>query len=123
MNGNSLFLDTNIVLYFLAGDETLTTLLDKRQITVSFITELELLSFKNLSDIERTIIQSFLSDCVIMDINAEIKKSVIELRSKYSIKLPDAIVAATANYFNQPLITADSDFKKLEELDIIFYEK
>lgn len=58
-----------------------------------------------------------------MDINAEIKKSVIELRSKYSIKLPDAIVAATANYINQPLITADSDFKKLEELGIIYYEK
>jgi len=123
MNGNSIFLDTNIVLYFLAGDDTLATLLDKRQITVSFITELELLSYKNLSDADRLVISNFLSDCVIMDINTEIKKSVIDIRSKYSIKLPDAIVAATAHYVNQPLLTADSDFKKLEAFDIIYYEK
>lgn len=43
MNGNKLFLDTNVILYLLGGDETLAIFLDKKQLYISVITELELL--------------------------------------------------------------------------------
>jgi len=41
MTGNKLFLDTNILLYLLQGDETLTHSLDQKQFYISFITQLE----------------------------------------------------------------------------------
>ena len=53
MIGNKIFVDTNIILYLLNGDETIADLLDGKQIYISFITELELLSFKNLNDTEQ----------------------------------------------------------------------
>ncbi len=46
MSGNSIFIDTNIALFLLSGDPTITELLDKRPVFVSFITELELLGYK-----------------------------------------------------------------------------
>jgi len=49
MNGNKLFLDTNIVLYLLNGDETLAELLNEKQLYISVITELELLAFKGIT--------------------------------------------------------------------------
>lgn len=50
MNGNSLLLDSNILLYLFGGDETLIPLLDGKQLYISFITQLELLGYKGLSE-------------------------------------------------------------------------
>jgi predicted nucleic acid-binding protein len=44
------------------------------------------------------------------------------LKKKYSIKLPDAIIAATAIWYKIPLITADKGFEKIEELELILLE-
>jgi hypothetical protein len=49
MNGYSIFLDTNIVLYLLSGDKTVADLLNDRTIFLSFVTELELLGYKDIT--------------------------------------------------------------------------
>jgi predicted nucleic acid-binding protein len=49
MSGNSLFVDTNILLNLIAGDETVAELLDGKHIAISFVTELELLGYKDLT--------------------------------------------------------------------------
>jgi predicted nucleic acid-binding protein len=41
-------------------------------------------------------------------------------KQAYKIKLPDAIVAATAIYLDVPLTTFDSDFNKIADLKIGF---
>ncbi len=123
MNGNKLFLDTNILLYLLRGDDTLVEVLDKKQIYISFITELELLSFPGLKKKDLKVVKDLLNECVIIDVNAEIKNLAIDIRKLYKLKLPDSIIAATSLYLDIPLITADSDFKKVEELNLIFYER
>lgn len=124
MSGTKLFVDTNIILYLLNGDETLSEFLNGRQVYLSFVTELELLGYPGLSEKDRKTIQSFLSQCKITDINKTIKEEVIRLRSVYKIKLPDAIVVASAIYLDLPLITSDTGFKKLEtELNLIHYER
>ena len=123
MSGNKLFLDTNIVLYLLHGDKTLAEALDNKQIYISFITQLELLSFSSLSKKETKIINELLNECVIIDINSEIKNLTIHYRQTYKLKLPDSMIAATSIYLDLPLITADADFKKIEELNLIFYER
>ena len=50
MNGNKLFLDSNIVLYLLAGDQTLAELLDRKQLYISFATSLELPEHKGINE-------------------------------------------------------------------------
>ncbi len=123
MSGNSIFLDTNIVLYLLSGDETIADFLNDKTVFLSFITELELLGYKEISAEELSKVESLLADSTIIDINSEIKKIVIELRKSNKIKLPDAIIAATSHYLNIPFMTSDKDLTKLTELNILFYEK
>ena len=123
MSGNKIFLDTNIILYLLGGDKTIAELLDGNQFYISFITQLELLGYSELNTKQEKIIIDLLRNCVILDINDEIKAKVIHLRKTWKLKLPDCIIIASSLYLNLPLITADEDFKRVEELNLILYEK
>lgn len=122
MSGNKLLLDTNIILYLLNGDRTLVDILEHKQVYVSFITELELYSFKGLNTLEKSKIDILLSSCSIIDVNAGIKSKTVEIRQSCNIKLADSIIAGTALYLDLPLITADSDFKKVTQLALIHYQ-
>lgn len=122
MSGNKLFLDTNVILYLLNGDHTLAELLNNKQIYISVITELELLGYKGIKKKEEKIIQEFVSQCKTITINSAIKAETIRIRKNYNTKLPDSIIIATALYLDLPLITADVEFKKVEELTLILYE-
>ncbi len=123
MNGDSLLLDTNIVLYLLSGDETLIPLLEDKQLYLSFITEIELLSFSEVTEKESNAIKRFVKECVIIDTPNEVKEVAVSIRRKRIVKLPDAIIAATAVFLNVPLVTADNGFKRIKEADIILYKK
>lgn len=122
MNGNSLVLDTNIVLYLLNGDTVLSALLYQKKLYISFISQLELLGFKGITLKQQNEISRFIQDCIVIDINEDIKKEVILLRKTSKLKLPDSIVLATARYLSLPLITSDIDFKSAEFTEIIIYE-
>lgn len=98
-------LDTNTVLYFLAG--SLAQALPQADFYVSVITEMELLSYPLLKSDEETEIHDFLSDVTIIDLNRNIKQSAIALRRQYRLKLPDAVVAATAQHLKAELFTND----------------
>ena len=121
MNGSRYFVDTNILIYLLSGDKTLINILNQKQIYISFITEIELLSFATLTDKERNKIGSMLKSFIIMDLNESIKETTIRYRKDYKLKIPDAIIAATANYLNLPILTADYAFKSITELTTILY--
>ena len=122
MSGNRLLLDTNIILYLLSGDETLANILDKKHNYTSFITELELYSFKLLTKSEKQKIDAVLSACTIIDINAGIKQHAIAFGQSYFLKLPDSIIAGTSMYLDIPLITSDKAFHKVDDLGLVFYE-
>ena len=122
MNGNKLFLDTNIILYLLDGDKTLAELLNNKQLYISVITELELLAYKGITEREEKVIHEFITQCKTITINPAIKEETIRVRKAYNTKLPDSIIIATALYLDLPLITADIEFKKVEELTLIHYE-
>jgi predicted nucleic acid-binding protein len=123
MSGNNLFLDTNIILYLFSGDRTIANLIDEKQIYISFITELELLGYKEIQDNELGKINTFLSECKIININSTIKNNTIFIKRKYSLMLPDCIIAGTSMFLGFPLITADRDFKNINEINLILYEK
>ena len=122
MSGINILLDSNIILYLLNGEKTLVTLLEDKRLYISFITQLEILGFKGISEKESRVIKSFLDECIIIDINPFIKETTIKLKRKYTIKLPDSIIMATSLFLNIPVITADTDFKKVKELELILFE-
>jgi predicted nucleic acid-binding protein len=62
------------------------------------------------------LIKSLLKDCIIVDFNSTIKEHAINLRRKYRLKLPDAIIAASCQQLALPLITVDSDFAKIKDI-------
>jgi predicted nucleic acid-binding protein len=122
MSGISVFADTNLIIYLLDGNEQVAQLLQDRTVCVSFVTELELLSKPDLSPLETTRIQTFLNSCVVLDFFPSLKESIIQLRKTYRLKLPDAIVAATALSVGLPLLSADKVFARIVELDFVLIE-
>lgn len=115
-------MDTNVILYLLSGDQTLAELLNGKQTYLSFVTELELLSFGSLEEEEVLAIREFINDCTVINIPEKIKERTISIRQHYKLKLPDSIVAATSQYLKIPLLTADTDFKRVLEVNTIIYE-
>ncbi len=115
MNGSNNLLDTNILLY-LVGGEINERDLPAGNFAISFVTELEVLSYSFISEKDEENIKNLLGEILIVDINKEIKGHTIELRKRYKLKLPDAIVAATAVYLKADLVTNDKEFSRVEEL-------
>jgi len=122
MSGNRLFVDTNILLYFLKGHPEVVDLISDKELLVSVITEIELLSFPLLTAENKQQIKNLLIDCTILGLNQEIKELTIEFRKKYKIKLPDSLIAASAYSSKAPLLTSDKEFRKIEELNLLIYE-
>jgi predicted nucleic acid-binding protein len=123
MNGNNILLDTNTVLYFLSGDQTVADFIQEKKLFISIITELELLSYKNLTTKEIKVIRTFLKEIHIENISQKIKEESIKIRRSSNLKLPDCIIAATSISLQIPIFSADKDLKNIEGLDFIFYEK
>jgi len=86
---------------------------------VSIISEIEVLSFPKIVPTDSELLRSFLSECYIVDIEPAIKDITINLRSRFKTKLPDAVIAATAIYFDLPLFTMDKGFKKIAGLQAV----
>lgn len=110
--------DTNFLIYLLEGNESIKPFLSYSY-SISFISEIELLGFADLSLQEEKKIINLISDSYKIEWNDQIKKHTIFLRRKYKIKLPDAIIAATAIAFDLPFISFDADFTEIKELDFI----
>jgi len=121
MNGIDILIDTNIVIYTMEAHPALKGLVLCAP-AISIISEIELFGKKGISTQEITNIRTLLNGFPIISINNEIKEIAIFLKQKYSIKTPDAIIAATAKNFGLPLITADKGFEKIEDIDTIIVD-
>lgn len=122
MNGNDIFLDTNILIYLLQGNEEVANIINDKHFVISFITELELLSYPTQSKEEEKAINKLLQECYIVDINAEIKRKTVSIRLNNKVKLPDAIICATASFINIPILTADKKLATIKDLDVVILE-
>ena len=121
MNGIDFVADTNALLYVFKKDLCMLPYLHSA-IGVSVITEMELLSFKGISQEEESFFKRILARCDVIPLNTAVKERAISVRRTYGTKLPDSIVAATALELGIPLITADKGFKKITELDLRLLE-
>lgn len=110
-----IILDTNIVLYFLGG--RLVNPLPSGQYFISVITEIELLSYPSLSADEEVQILDFFTKITVVGIEENIKALAISFRKQYKLKLPDAIIVATAKSLNATLFTNDIRLANLTEIN------
>jgi predicted nucleic acid-binding protein len=112
MNGTKFVLDTNTVIALIKGSPvsaTVTENLRRSKQFVSVITRMELFAYSNLSADEEAKIRSLLKTCKVIPLNRKIEHEATSLRrgGTPKIKLPDAIIAATAVVLGARLITGD----------------
>jgi predicted nucleic acid-binding protein len=108
-----LVLDTNAVINILNNKEKfrfLSEAFPDNEKVVSVITQIELLGYPDITKEIDELIRSFLDGIVIILPDIEIVETAIQIRrNKPTLKLPDAIIAASAIALNATLVTNDND--------------
>jgi predicted nucleic acid-binding protein len=111
-------LDTNILIYYFNGNmecavKDKVSMLIRESFQISIISKMEFLGFPfNL--LERQKAEQFIGCATIKSLSDEIVQHVIDIRKEKAIKLPDAIIAATAVQYSATLVTRNiKDFKSL----------
>ncbi len=121
MVGKNVFVDTNIIIYLIGGYDGVAELLAGQNLHFSFITEIELLSFKKLIKRDEQLIRQILNEGFVFQSDSEITSMATKLRLNYGLEVPDAIIAASAIRYDLPLISADAGLSKVRELQLIQY--
>ena len=122
MSGLRYLADTNAFIFLLDKHPALKNLLESEW-HFSFITEIELLGKPGISAHEIRNIRDLLDSCVKVVHAEEINKLTISLKQQYKIKLPDALIAASAIFHDLPLLTFDKGFAQIKSVDLILLEQ
>lgn len=115
-------IDTNAVIHFLgaafpaAGMEKMREIVDGKT-SISFITKIEALGYSFNSIEEQNATETFIAGSNLISINEEIIAQTILIRKTKKLKIPDAIIAATAIANNLILISRNTkDFRNVPNL-------
>lgn len=118
-------IDTSILIYHLAGvltdqaEATLAGALESGSY-ISIITRIELLGWRKHSPDSLKAAETLLRSISEIPLHEEIIRLCINFRQNYPIKLPDAIIAATARHAKVPLMTRNmTDFERVPELKMV----
>jgi predicted nucleic acid-binding protein len=123
MSGKKVLVDTNIVIYTLGGRKELSERVKGSTVYLSVISEMEARCYPSLDEIARTRVEEYIRRCTRIGLEERVKEEAIRIRSIYRLKLPDAIVAATAMVFDLPLLSADQVFMRVShELALELYQ-
>ena len=117
--------DTNVVIDLVlgrlpvAGAMWLDTQLTAQQVAISVITRIELLG-KLVPAPEAAFLQSFVESVEVLPLDEPVIAQTIHLRQQHRVKLPDAIIAATALAHGLPLLTRNGkDFAGVAGLVVL----
>ncbi|MBA4410146.1 MAG: PIN domain nuclease [Odoribacter sp.] len=112
--------DTNTAIYYLqqqfptSAEKFIDDLLKHELPTISAITEIEFLCWTTATDKDLDVLNGFISDALVIELEQAIKLKTAEIRKAHRIKLPDAIIAATAIVYELTLLTRNTeDFKNI----------
>lgn len=119
MSGSRAVLDSNVIIFASKQTIDITRILSNYdELYVSVITYMEVYSY-DFGDVrEKILIDQLFDLLIVMEINRSIAdQSIVYRKNKVKkIKLPDAIVLATAQFLNATLITDDwDDFRGIDE--------
>ena len=118
MSGVKYLRDTNFILGMLKSvPEVIATLSERdlkaRQCAFSAVTRMELLGFSGITPHEEALIASRLELLAYLPIDRMVEDRPIELRRWRRVKLPDAIIAATALCHGLGLLSLDAALQTL----------
>jgi predicted nucleic acid-binding protein len=103
-----ILLDSNTIIYLSKKLIKIDDILEDNTIPlVSVVTYMEVLGYDFKDDSEKNFIKKLFSFLEIVYIDEEIAIKTIKIREENKIKLPDAIICATALYKKAKLITND----------------
>jgi predicted nucleic acid-binding protein len=118
--------DTNTIIHYLqkqfpvAGEEFIDNTVLNHQPVISVITEIELLCWRTATEDDIDVLNNFILNSIVYDLDQEIKLKTIEIRKNFRLKLPDAVIAASALVNDHVLITNNlADFNKVSKLKVI----
>ena len=118
MNGERYLLDTNAVIQLFGGNRAVEQVLNMSDsVAMSVVTEFEFLSCPALTNADRRQYQAFRACLHVYDVPSDddiLTQMIVSARQRHGLKLPDAIIAATARKNDLTLLTADDHFKKLK---------
>ena len=116
-------LDSNVIIDFCNAKLPLNAknILINSTPALSVISNIEIFASDKIPESEILLLKQFVNAVTIFDvINAKIVAKTISIRQKNKIKLPDAIIAATALEYNLILMTRNVDyFKGVEGITVI----
>jgi len=98
-------LDTNILLYHM-GARLLDRIPAGNQ-SISVMTEIELLSYPSIAPAEEQLISKLLANIQVVELSEPIKHEAIRVRKAHRLKLPDAIIVASALVIGATLVSND----------------
>lgn len=112
MSGIKYLLDTNIIIGMYERSPDVISLFENKHTVInecaySSVTRMELLGFPEISANEIKIISALLSQMTQLSIDRTIEDKTIDLKQQHRIKLPDALILATAINHNIELLTLD----------------
>ena len=116
-----MLLDSNIIIYStLPENEFLRNFISENNVFCSRVSCLEVMGYHLVSDADKKQFEIFFSLIPILEIDILIIEKAIKLRQSIKLSLGDSIIAATALFYDIPLVTRNTkDFKKIEDLLII----
>ena len=119
MNGSSILIDTNILIYASKDEYNLTEIFEQYDnYYLSIIWYIEIYSYVFTNNSEKKILDNLMDELTIIDVNLSIAKSAIEYRKSEvrKVKLPDAIILSTAKYLKADLISNNlKDFLGIDD--------
>lgn len=105
--------DTNVLIYlskFVLDPEKIL----KEKSAISVITKIEALGYSFAKVDEHELLKAICNELDVIPLTDTISEETIKLRTNYRVKLPDAIIYATALVQQIPLLTNNiADFKSL----------
>lgn len=112
MIGIKYLLDTNVILGMLKSTPEVLAMVSSaglmaHQCAFSSVTRMELLSYPGMTASEDALIRQRLTQFTYLGISLAIEDKAIELRRTRRVKLPDALIAATALCNGLDLLTMD----------------
>jgi predicted nucleic acid-binding protein len=121
MSGVNFLIDTNIIIYLTQRRLKISDFARKRgTLYISSISYIETLGYSFQSQTEEREVTEFCEKFKRIFLTKEIEKQTILIRKSNKIKLPDAIIAATAMVYNLTLVTHnEDDFKNIQGLKIL----
>lgn len=122
--GTQYLIDSNAVIDYLGSTLSNTGMAFMNDVVnnipnTSIITKIEVLGFNTTQEAYR-LLTNFFDDAIVLSITNKVEAKTIELRKNHKIKLPDAIIAATALVNNYSLVTRNlSDFERIAGLELV----